>query len=767
MSLAAGCTSFLCALRDTYALKTECDVQLVQRLSLPQARDRIGKITVGYADRLHAALAVGRHYNDPSQTHLLPSGRAYYWPRQIPLLESCSRATELRFGSQGNMQLNGGWTQPLLGFVCPPKVKRITHDFGFTQALSQASLPEGLVSLHLPGAAQKCFSAVQLPTTLRELRLGNSRWMSLAQSKPPYPMRQLQVNRLVNLETLVMGTPDTLVGVEWPPSLTMLELSVANTTKGELALPQGLRELSLLGFHPPLHALRLPEGLCTLRLSSDVTCSKGSLAGLVFPPALTELEVGMSLQPTLWLGCALLPPTLRILRSDAAGAPMPPNLTQLTVSHVAADAHFPDSITQLDFTQGIHPLWPESLAAVHWPRSLTSLELDALPPLAGIQLPPALTHLRFGGMQLYEEDSGSNGHSFIGMMMQPNAPSQPIAGIQLPITLRTLDIGGTFNDSLADLARLTALRSFRLHSSFFDQPLAGLRFPPQLERIELVLSAASGSFEGVVFPPALTSLRIGQLALPNLRALVLPANLRVLRMKSSENSLDLAHLQLPHALEEFRYRNSEMLDVPVAALKLPASLLTLHLFLPACTRSFADLTLPPRLRVLVLDAPPSSRFQNALLPPSLTELHLTSHNPCMPVALLQRFVHLKKLVFLATDMFGQGAERLTAQMRLPAGLETLELGGYSTPIKPLLPHLPKSLVRLVLRSESSQLMPIEDLNELTPKMLPNLCHLTLRPDFHQIRNQFGPANAPPIEPMASDWIDTNPRLLLHFVKHDR
>ena len=751
MSLASGCTSFLCALRDAYALKAECDVQLVQRLSLPVARDRIGKITIGYADRLLAENVFAQDWNHRGQTYLLPQGRVYQWSRQIPVLQSCVRATEIRFGRQSRHMPNEGWTSPMLGFVCPPSITRITHDVAFDQPLTQAFLPKGLTALQLPGPAQRCLAEVQLPTTLRELCLGPC-------PQPAYPMRHLEVHRLVNLETLVLGAPDTLVGVEWPPSLTRLEISITPKTRGQLVIPRSLLVLCLMMFSPPLHTLRLPSGLRTLRLSDAVFCADGhnSLAGLLFPPSLTELAVGMAREATLWTECCPLPNSLRILRSSTAGAPMPPNLTRLDLSSVPADAQFPDSITQLDFHVGVQPLWPASVAAVHWPRSLTTLEFDSVPPLAGIQLPPALSYLRLGEMRA---ERGFRSW----MRVDPTGPSQPIAALRLPETLRTLDIGGAFRHPLAGIKLPNALRSFRLHSDAFNQSLSDVHFPPQLQRMDLQISTATSSIARLVFPPALTYLRIEQAQVGDLASLLLPAPLRVLRMQCGDVAPNLAGLRLPAALEEFRLSNQK-LDEPLDALKLPRSLLALHLCLPACTHSFADMTLPPRLRMLSLDAPPSSRFQNALLPPSLTELHLTSYTACLPVALLQRFTYVKKLIFLATDS-AQGLGTMTAQMRLPAGLEVLQLANAS-PIQPLLKHLPRSLVRFLVRSEKSQLMPIEDLNEITPELLPNLSVLWLGPDCHRVGHTYLGLPEPPIEPIASDWIERNPRLQTRFWRND-
>ena len=75
---------------------------------------------------------------------------------RFPVFESCSR-TSIRFGQQSHGS-SEGFNEPLGAFRCPSFVKTLVHEYAFSQPLTQDSLPRGLTSLTLSGAAQGCFA---------------------------------------------------------------------------------------------------------------------------------------------------------------------------------------------------------------------------------------------------------------------------------------------------------------------------------------------------------------------------------------------------------------------------------------------------------------------------------------------------------------------------------------------------------------------------------------------------------------------------------
>lgn len=442
----------------------------------------------------------------------------------------------------------------LAGCLLPPRLRCLRLGPRFRSSLAGLVLPDSLEELDLVDSAwnQPAADLPMLPSNL--LRLAFSR--SLQDSFPAGDAnaRPLQLPRTLTYLDVGRNFTGSLQYVQFPR--TLLSLHLGNSSIEGVPLPPSLTQLwlgdvfehSLRNWDPPASLtdfqlgeiwnlpcdqLKLPSGPAMRRFQFPrlfTGQSATSLAQLVLPPALTQLQFGSS---RFWpmgmdIGCSPdsafdqplhrlnFPTSLRSLHlgSDfnqplgiasngdfgAMRKYWPASLTHLVLStkftQALLEGHLPPTLLVLDMSlaQWNRPLQSDlrlprclhSLILPHdpfdqpllvteqdyWPESLTSLELgdNYVLPLVEWTFPRQLRKLRLG-------------HRW----------ELPSSQLRCPITLHTLIFGESFNQSVGDLVLPPSLRVLRMNGFMFNQPVAGLRLPDGLEELQLGSNILTGS----------------------------------------------------------------------------------------------------------------------------------------------------------------------------------------------------------------------------------------------------------------------------------
>jgi len=445
--------------------------------------------------------------------------------------------------------------------------------------------------------------------TLTELRLA---FLTLEQLKT---IKQLPPN----LETLELGCDFSLgsnpmplshLHSVWPQSLTALTLRYAlDTPLHSLNLPPSLLHLTMLGeeastYDHPLTPL--PPRLQSLHIEAE-SIHPPDTHTHPFPHSLTSLTLeGASAHS--WRAVTL-PSKLRTLYFNV-------NCQRDGEGHDDDDEHehgheHDDVVTDVGLPSNMmnHP-------------SLTDLTLPDTFNEPIQSLPPNLTDLHLGDdfnhplddvawpIQLKSLDLSFCWNQPVNHLKLPNslielrfgymtsAFNQPIADLHFPPNLETLTMYGGFNASeeMNQLnLRNTALTSFYIWRQ--DQPL--LPFLPNTLRRLSVGSNFNHPIDAWHLPSSITQLELGDEFNQPLDGVTLPASLIKLKLGRSFNQ-PIENIKLPTNLHTFTITNCQF-NHPIEALVLPPSLRVLNLSaIQNYTHPMSKLRLPPHLHSLSL-----------------------------------------------------------------------------------------------------------------------------------------------------------------------
>lgn len=277
------------------------------------------------------------------------------WPKGLEVL---------RFGLFFNQSLVSPSTEGGDPFchkhALPAGLKYLKLGLMFNQPLSGSELPDGLEVLTL-GQSFGFMSSVRWPSGLKELHTNATCVEQRIGGGFDRNIRPIELPPKLSVLFVVGIFQSFLTTFAWPSTLKILTIPAFDykfdgADGGASALPDGLEELRLEGFsNHSIENVRLPVGLKRLILTSYNF--NESLAGVMWPPGLEELELGDGFnQPPEGI---TFPETLRKLSFGEAfscslqGVALPRGLTRLSFGW-----NYPVSLLQgLD--------WPRSLRGFH------------------------------------------------------------------------------------------------------------------------------------------------------------------------------------------------------------------------------------------------------------------------------------------------------------------------------------------------------------------------------------------------------------------
>ena len=335
--------------------------------------------------------------------------------------------------------------------------------------------------------------------------------------------------------------------IVYPVQLTALFLDAVRLPDhaAPLALPPNLLTLALP--YCPDHIRWqdvvpvLPESLHTLRLGGFAL--KRSLKEFIFPPNLTELNMGK------WIGpVAELPPLPTGLCTLA--------LPLLSKGVCDLPKRLPSSVTELFFDKSV----VESLDDVEWPPSIRMMRFSYQKRLHNWRPPPALETL----------------HLFWDV---PCSLHLSLSNLCLPATLQRLNLwgGGSIDASYCWPPTLRAL-----HLQFIELSLPDVQWPATLEELEFSIMVWDLPCHQLRLPPRLRKLRLGNGFNRSVEGLELPSTLEWLGFGDSFDQPVEGVLRLPMQLQQLHFGSGTTRDEfnqPLMNMQWPSSLQSL--FLPS------------------------------------------------------------------------------------------------------------------------------------------------------------------------------------------
>ena len=519
----------------------------------------------------------------------------------------------------------------LAGCLLPPRLRCLRFGPRFCSSLAGLALPDSLEELDLADSDcnQSAVDLSTLPSNLR--RLAFSRWRQDSFPAGDVNVRPLQLPCTLTYLDVGRSFTGSLQYVEFPRSLVSLHLG-RSSIEG-IPLPPSLTELWLSGgFKHPLRNWDPPASLTDFRLGMlwNLPCDQlklpsgpamrrfqfprqftgrpaTSLAQLVLPPALTQLQFGSTLFWPMGMGIDNLVDSLFDQPLHQLNFP-----TSLRSLHLGSDFNQPLGIASCngDFRIGtMRNYWPASLTHLVLSTRFTQALLEGdLPPTllvldmslaqwnrplqSDLRLPRRLhslilPHHSFDhplvvadSEQDYWPESLTSlelGYSYVRPLVEWSYPRQlrklhlgyrwdlPSSQLRCPLTLHTLTLSESFNQSVDDLVLPPSLRVLRLVGFFFNHPVSGLRLPDGLEQLQLGSNILTGSRPQRLygaFNQPLDQLRLPAtlqwLCLPSTSfcqprsslPTMLPPALRVLRLYSPDQmeASGWSELPLPHTV---------------------------------------------------------------------------------------------------------------------------------------------------------------------------------------------------------------------------